>query len=147
MFHKLVSIQASCGCAAYISCASLSSQPKFLNQAAKLSSLHIVRYRHRVFDEEKSDDSHEIEDSLHKMRLLNVKTMKLEEHFGSSDSEICHPITLCTIKLSLAIFEAKELTVVFSSGAKRRLRLPTSMGRTGEKSVELGRSSTALLNA
>jgi hypothetical protein len=45
--------------------------------------LHVVRYRHRVFDEEESDDSHEIEGSLRKMRLLNVKTMKLEEYFGS----------------------------------------------------------------
>jgi hypothetical protein len=63
--------------------ASLSSQPEFLNQAAKLSSLHIVSYRHLVFEEEENDNSHEIEDSLHKMRLLNVKTMKLEEYFGS----------------------------------------------------------------
>ncbi len=70
-----------------ISCASLSSQLKFLNQAAKLSSLHVVRYQHRVFEEEENDDPHEIEDSLHKMRLLNVETMKLEEYFGSQIPE------------------------------------------------------------
>jgi len=83
MFHKLVSIQASCGCAAYHAPLSAHNSNSLV-RLPNSSSLHIVRYRHRVFDEEENDGSHEIEDSLRKMRLLNVKTMKLEEHFGSS---------------------------------------------------------------
>ncbi len=50
-------------------------------------------------------------------------------------------------KFFSCVLKVKELTVVLSSGAKTKSRLVTSTGRTGERSVELGRSSIALLNA
>lgn len=124
------------------------SQPRFLNQAANSPvciSLDI--------DIESSTKRSAVTHWLARYRRQSAQDAApqcLYDEAGGvfwfSDTGLCHPLTLCTIKLSVVFFEAKELTVLLSSGAKRRSRSATSTGRTGERSVELRRSNTALLN-